>query len=54
MTTTMTMTPEGALEFFERLNILPGTRLLDVACGVAIDGATRALAEYIEVVGTRA
>ena len=96
MTTTMTMTPEGALEFFERLNIPPGTRLLDVACGagqltlpaarrgievtgldppppnfpspllwgnestcrerfnVATDGANRVLAEYIEVVGTRA
>ena len=24
---------KGALEFFERLNIPPGTRLLDVACG---------------------
>ena len=24
---------KGALEFFERLNIQPGTRLLDVACG---------------------
>jgi SAM-dependent methyltransferase len=24
---------EGALEFFERVNIPPGTRLLDVACG---------------------
>ena len=24
---------KGALEFFERLNVLPGTRLLDVACG---------------------
>jgi SAM-dependent methyltransferase len=24
---------QGALEFFERLNIAPGTRLLDVACG---------------------
>lgn len=24
---------KGALEFFERLNIRPGTRLLDVACG---------------------
>jgi 2-polyprenyl-3-methyl-5-hydroxy-6-metoxy-1,4-benzoquinol methylase len=23
----------GALEFFDRLNIPPGTRLLDVACG---------------------
>src|SRR5438552_14746917 len=24
---------KGALEFFDRLNIAPGTRLLDVACG---------------------
>lgn len=24
---------QGALEFFDRVNVLPGTRLLDVACG---------------------
>jgi hypothetical protein len=36
----------GALGVLDRLNIAPGTRLLDV-------GSTQVLAEYTEVIGTR-
>jgi len=46
---------ERCARVLDRLDIPPGTRLLDVACGanIATDGTTHVQAEYIEVIGTR-